>query len=157
MIVGSCKNSTYKSSPSLTTVEMLIQKLDEALVATLALYQPRDILHHIKCVRPFVALCPPIVWTCPSPASIPRLHESSCRVEDGKGILHRTFSEKHLFVGLVQQAGQHGDSKVVVYQSVWGDLVSDLLKRLTRIIECAGGRLGVDIIRDPAVLLIGGR
>ena len=83
---------------------MLIQKLDEAFISALALDQTGYIMDYVKRVRPFVALSPPIVWAGPSTARIPRLHEPSFRVEDSKRVVHSTFSEKHLFVSLVQQA-----------------------------------------------------
>lgn len=121
MVIMACQMiiELFAYEPSLlTTVKMLIQEPDETLMSTLALDQPRNVMYHIKRVRPFVALCPPIVWTRPSPAGIPCLHEPGFRVEDSKGAVHRTRVEKHLFVGLVEQAGQHGDRKVVVWKNV---------------------------------------
>lgn len=99
----------------LTTIEMFVQKRDEALISTLALDQPRNVMDDVERVCPFIALRPPVIRTCPSPACVPRLHKSSCRVEDNKGVVHRTFSENHLFAGLVEQARENGDRKVVVY------------------------------------------
>lgn len=71
-------------SLSPTTFKMFIQT-DKALIATLAFDEAKDIMYRVKRVRPFIALCPHLVRTCPSPACILCFHESSFRVEYSKG------------------------------------------------------------------------
>lgn len=95
-------------------IEMRIQAVNEACVASAVARQRRYVVYHIKRVCPLIALRPPRVRTRPPAVGVPRLHKSGCIIEQHEWRGHRTVVEHGYDLGWLPQRIRQTIQSVII-------------------------------------------